>query len=205
MPEYIRQIKQITSITDHRRGKGVSENMRAYHPFHPCSGGNPIHTRFDSVGAPSIPSLGPKKRISRLPSFLMILFHEYAHVVVFDLTRGNCPVWLNEGIAEMFGRKQFTYPASERVQEAMKAAVIDVHRLEGSFTGLSSHEANRAYQQSYSMVSYLVTAYGWHRVNAILTALGKGMNITAAIASALQDYSLSYDGLVKEWRESLQR
>ena len=55
------------------------------------------------------------------------------------------------------------------------------------------------------MVSYLVTAYGWHRVNAILTALGKGMNITAAIASALQDYSLSYDGLVKEWRESLQR
>ena len=134
-----------------------------------------------------------------------ILFHEYAHVVVFDLTRGNCPVWLNEGIAEMFGRKQFTYPASERVQAAMKAAVIDVHRLEGSFTGLSSHEANRAYQQSYSMVSNLVTAYGWHRVNAILTALGKGMNITAAIASALQDYSLSYDGLVKEWRESLQR
>ena len=139
------------------------------------------------------------------PPMRAVLFHEYAHVVVFDLTRGNCPVWLNEGIAEMFGRKQFTYPASERAQAAMKAAVIDVHRLEGSFTGLSSHEASRAYQQSYSLVSYLVTAYGWHRVNAILSALGKGMNISAAIASALQDYSLSYDGLIREWRESLQR
>jgi tetratricopeptide (TPR) repeat protein len=139
------------------------------------------------------------------PPMRAILFHEYAHVVVFDLTRGNCPVWLNEGIAEMFGRKQFTPPAAKAGQAALKGTVIDVRRLEGSFSGLSSNEAALAYQQSYTLVNYLVTAYGWHRVNAILTALGKGLTISAAIASALQDYSLSYDGLIKEWRESLQR
>ncbi|MBK5275788.1 MAG: hypothetical protein JJE30_12135 [Desulfuromonadales bacterium] len=131
-----------------------------------------------------------------------ILFHEYTHVVVFDLTRGNCPVWLNEGIAEMFGRKQFSSPAAEHGHAAMKGGPIDFRKLEGSFTGLSTAEALRAYQQSYSMVNYLITAYGWHRVNAILTALGKGANITTAIASALQDYSLGYDGLIKEWQES---
>jgi tetratricopeptide (TPR) repeat protein len=134
-----------------------------------------------------------------------ILFHEYAHVVVFDLTRGNCPVWLNEGIAEMFGRRQFSHPSSEQVHAAIKGTAVDFRKLEGSFSGLSSKEAAGAYEQSYSMVNYLVTAYGWHRVNAILTALGKGMNISKVIASALQDYSLSYDGLIKEWSESLQR
>jgi len=134
-----------------------------------------------------------------------ILFHEYAHVVVFDLTHGNCPVWLNEGIAEIFGRKQFTHPAAVAGQTAMKEAAKDIRKLEGGFSGLSSNEAARAYQQSYSLVSYLVTAYGWHRVKAILTGLGKGMTISAAVAEALQDYSLSYDGLVKEWRESLQQ
>jgi len=139
------------------------------------------------------------------PPLRAILFHEYAHVVVFDLTRGNCPVWLNEGIAEMFGRKQFTFPMPEGGQAAQKGAAVDVRRLEGSFSGLSSHEATLAYQQSYSMVSYLVTAYGWHRVNAILTNLGKGMDITGAIASALQDYSLSYDGLVREWVDAMKR
>jgi tetratricopeptide (TPR) repeat protein len=139
------------------------------------------------------------------PPMRAVLFHEYAHVVVFDLTRGNCPVWLNEGIAEIFGRKQFTHPAAVAGQAAMKGAGTDIRRLEGSFGGLSSNEAARAYQQSYSLVSYLVTTYGWHRVNAILAGLGKGMNITAAIAAALQDYSLSYDGLIKEWRDSLQR
>jgi len=134
-----------------------------------------------------------------------ILFHEYAHVVVFDLTRGNCPVWLNEGIAEIFGRKEFDYTASAGAQAALKGAVIDIRRLEGSFSGLSSSEATRAYQQSYSLVHYLVGAYGWHRVNAILTGLGMGMNIASAIASALQDYSLTYDGLIKEWQESVLR
>jgi tetratricopeptide (TPR) repeat protein len=139
------------------------------------------------------------------PPIRAILFHEYAHVVVFDLTRGNCPVWLNEGIAEMFGRRQFSHPSAELAHAALKGAAVDFRKLEGGFSGLSSKEASVAYEQSYSMVNYLVTTYGWHRVKAILTSLGKGLNITAAIASALQDYSLGYDGLIKEWMEEMKR
>jgi hypothetical protein len=139
------------------------------------------------------------------PPIRAILFHEYTHVVVFDLTRGNCPVWLNEGIAEMFGRRQFSHPSVEQVYAFPKGTAEDFRKLEGGFSGLSSKEAIGAYEQSYSMVNYLVTGYGWHRVKAILTGLGKGMNISAAIASALQDYSLSYDGLIKEWRLSTKR
>jgi tetratricopeptide (TPR) repeat protein len=134
------------------------------------------------------------------PALRAILFHEYAHVVVFDLTHGNCPVWLNEGIAETFGRGQF-----HSTSAALKGPVMDVRRLEESFTSLSSAEAARAYQQSYTMVNYLVTTYGWHRVKAILVNLGKGLNMSAAVSSALKDYSLGYDGLVNEWRETLQR
>jgi tetratricopeptide (TPR) repeat protein len=139
------------------------------------------------------------------PPMRSILFHEYAHVVVYDLTRGNCPVWLNEGIAEMFGRRQFSSSAAEHGHAAMKGTAIDIRKLEGGFTGLSSADATRAYEQSYSLVNYIVTAYGWHRVKAILIGLGKGMNISAAITTALQDYSLGYDGLAKEWMETMKR
>lgn len=139
------------------------------------------------------------------PSLRSILFHEYAHVVVFDLTHGNCPLWLNEGIAEMYGRGQFTHPGVDGGPAAPKGPLIDIRRLEGSFTGLSSNDAALAYQQSYSMVNYLVTAYGWHRVKAILEGLGKGMTMAAAVASALHDYNVSYDGLVKEWMEAMKR
>jgi tetratricopeptide (TPR) repeat protein len=138
------------------------------------------------------------------PPMRGILFHEYAHVVVFDLTRGNCPVWLNEGIAEMFGRSQYnrSLPDGNRSATGRPA---DFKSLERSFTGLSGSQAAMAYQQSYSLVNYTVTTYGWHRVRQMLVNLGNGMNPEEAISAALQDYSITYEGLVKEWQEYIAR
>jgi tetratricopeptide (TPR) repeat protein len=132
-----------------------------------------------------------------------VLFHEYAHVVVYDLTKGNCPIWLNEGIAEMFGRKQLSDSRATHLQNPGKGAAVDIRKLEGSFTGLSTADASIAYQQSYSLVNYVVTAYGWHRIQQILTALGQGKGINEAVAAALQSYNLNYDELVKEWQNSV--
>jgi len=134
-----------------------------------------------------------------------VLFHEYAHVVVFDLTRGNCPLWLNEGVAEVFGRMQFNRPMAELGRAAHKNSFADFRKLESSFSGLSTKDASLAYQQSYALVNYLVTNYGWHRVNQILTGLGNGMNAEEAIAAALKEYSLTYAGLVHEWQEYIER
>jgi tetratricopeptide (TPR) repeat protein len=134
-----------------------------------------------------------------------VLFHEYAHVVVYDLTKGNCPIWFNEGIAEMFGRKQLSDSMAAHLQNTGKGAAVDIRKLEGSFTGLSTAEANSAYQQSYSLVNYVVNAYGWHRVKELLVNLGKGMSMDAAVAFVLQDYSVTYNGLINEWRENLQK
>ena len=139
------------------------------------------------------------------PGLRSVLFHEYAHVVVYDLTRGNCPLWLNEGIAEMFGRKQLNDARTIHPQATGKAATVDIRKLERSFSGLSTAEAGLAYQQSYSLVNYIVGAYGWHRIQQMLTVLGQGMNINDAVATTLRSYNLSYDGLVKEWQDAMMR
>jgi len=131
-----------------------------------------------------------------------VLFHEYAHVVVYDLTKGNCPVWLNEGIAEMFGRKQLSDAKVMGGRTTGSGAAVDIRKLEGSFAGLATADAANAYQQSYSLVKYVVATYGWHRIQQMLSALGQNMDINAAVASALESYNLGYDGLIKEWRES---
>lgn len=134
-----------------------------------------------------------------------VLFHEYAHVVIFDLTRGNCPLWLNEGIAEMFGRQQYNRPMAEFGRAARKQAFADFRKLESSFNSLSTADAGLAYQQSYALVNYMVTTYGWHRIKQLLVALGKGMAIDEAIILTLKDYNLTYDGVVAEWRASVDR
>jgi tetratricopeptide (TPR) repeat protein len=133
-----------------------------------------------------------------------ILFHEYAHVIVYDLTHGNCPLWLNEGIAEFFGNGQLGSSDMRQKQPAVKRSPVDLRTLEGNFSGLSTSQASAAYQNSYSVVNYLVTVYGWHRIKEILTNLGKGMKIDAAIAETLNDYSITYEGLIKEWNEAQQ-
>lgn len=138
------------------------------------------------------------------PSMRAILFHEYAHVVVFDLTRGNCPVWFNEGIAESFGRRQLeTRPDHTPATPLSRETAIDFSRLEKGFGGLSNKEAMLAYEQSYSIVNYFAATYGWHRVTALLTLLGKGKSFPAAMAEILGDYSLNYGGLVEDWRATL--
>ena len=139
------------------------------------------------------------------PAIRGVLFHEYAHVVIFDLTRGNCPLWLNEGIAEMFGRMQHNTPLPELGTALRSGTVMPFRSLETSFSGMAKSQAALAYQQSYALVNHMVIRYGWHTIRQILTDLGKGRNIDDAVSSALANHSQTYDGLTREWLESMKQ
>ena len=139
------------------------------------------------------------------PAMRGVLYHEYAHVVVFELTRGNCPLWLNEGIAEMFGRMQYSHPMLALDRAARTGKLMNFRKLEARFSDLSTPAAALAYEQSYSLVAYMVSTYGWHRVRQILAGLGNGLTFDASVGAALKDYNLNYDSLVKEWQASVER
>lgn len=133
-----------------------------------------------------------------------VLYHEYAHVVVFELTRGNCPLWLNEGIAEMFGRMQHNHSLPEFGRAARAGKLIDFKKLEANFADFSPANVSLAYQQSYAMVNYMVTTFGWHRIKQILSGLGGGLSFDDATKIALKDYNLNYEMLVNEWQTSVE-
>jgi len=134
-----------------------------------------------------------------------VLYHEYTHVVVQELTHGNCPTWLNEGLAELQGRKIFNQPMGELGKAAKKSGYIPFNRLEKGFTDLGAREAALAYQQSYSLVNFMVASYGWPKVSEILIHLGAGMNIGEAVKKALGDFGLDYDGMIAEWTSYMKR
>ncbi len=134
-----------------------------------------------------------------------VLFHEYAHVVVQEITHGNCPTWLNEGLAEFEGRKIFNHPMLELGKAAKSGSFVSFAKLEGGFTGLGSKEAALSYQQSYSLVNFMVTAYGWPKVTEILQNLGSGMKIAVAMKKAMADFGLDAEGVFEEWRGYMKR
>jgi tetratricopeptide (TPR) repeat protein len=134
-----------------------------------------------------------------------VLYHEYTHVVVQELTHGNCPTWLNEGLAELEGRKIFNPPLGELGKAAKQSQYVPFSRLEKGFTDLATRDAALAYQQSYALVNFMVSSYGWPKVTEILTNLGTGMPIAEAVKKSLGDFGLDYDGMIGEWTSYMKR
>jgi len=153
-------------------------------------------------GTIRLPFAGLKEVTPRVKE---VLFHEYAHVVVYDLTHGNCPTWLNEGVAEFFGRLNFNRPLNELGRAARSNSLIGFESLSSGFTGFSAKNANLAYQQSYAFVNHIVTTYGWHRITGILKLLGKGKSLESAFAQVFKDYTLNFEQIRGEWQTTLEQ
>lgn len=139
------------------------------------------------------------------PELRATLRHEYTHAVVIDLTRGNCPTWLNEGIAEIQGRLEHNPPLGELGKAVKSGDLLPLKRLDGYFMGLEGSEVRLAYEQSYSFVDFLVSSHGWHRIRIVLENLGSGFQAGEAMNRAFADVGTDYDGLFTQWREHITR
>ncbi|GFE58943.1 peptidase MA family metallohydrolase [Geobacter sp. AOG1] len=139
------------------------------------------------------------------PLLRNVLVHEYTHVVVFEMTKGNCPTWLNEGVAELEGRKEFNQPMAELGRVARHGGFLSFPLLERPFSTLSDKQVALAYQQSYALVNFMVARYGWQKIQEILRLLGNGKSVSDAIGVALADYGVDYSGVVTEWQGNMNK
>ncbi|OGX29055.1 MAG: hypothetical protein A3B78_03400 [Omnitrophica WOR_2 bacterium RIFCSPHIGHO2_02_FULL_67_20] len=130
-----------------------------------------------------------------------ILFHEYAHALIHDLSGGQCPLWLNEGLAEYEGRTQLQ-GSLERLKKARDAEqLIPWPELSARFSpSLSGEEVALAYEQAYSIVAYLTSRYGFWRVRRLLKAVGGGQGWEAAFAD---EFRMKLPRLERQWLEWL--
>ena len=130
-----------------------------------------------------------------------IMFHEYTHALIYDLTGGQCPTWLNEGLAEYQGRSQFSQPLRLLAQAFQTNALIPLTELSNHITGaLPAEQVGLAYEQSYSIVAYLIERYGYWRIRQVLKALGGGQAWETALAS---EFRMKLPRLEADWQEQL--
>ena len=122
------------------------------------------------------------------PAFRRILWHEYTHALIHDLSLNRCPAWLNEGLAEYQGSTQQAAPLT-RLRDAWMAApkrVLDVMALSSAFNYRASiEEASLAYEEARSIVGYLIERYGLWRLTRIVKRLGAGETFDAAFKAEL--------------------
>ena len=132
-----------------------------------------------------------------------ILYHEYSHVLVHFLANRNVPVWLNEGLAELAGRRIYPVPLVDLKKASDESQLLPWEGLAAPFSGLPSDRVRLGYEQSYSLVHFMVDRFGWHKMTQLLELLGTRKEWQAAIAEVYRDYGLDWPAILAEWQASL--
>jgi hypothetical protein len=128
-----------------------------------------------------------------------VIFHEYTHAVVKELSNGKAPVWLNEGLAQ-YEEGKSAAPYARALSGLASKGNLRLRPLEGSFMGLGPQEAGAAYVLSLSATEYIIREFGLSPVRSMLERLGEGMELQEAISACL---GVSYDELEKDWAASI--
>jgi hypothetical protein len=134
-----------------------------------------------------VPVQGLSSMTERLSSTLM---HELVHSFVYLKTRGRCPVWLNEGLAQWFQGRRSEQTAGALVQLAADSRYVSLAAFEGYWSNLDSGAAAYAYAVSLAAVEYLISQNGMRDLERLLDRLPQTGSGAAALRDVLRmDYA----------------
>lgn len=114
------------------------------------------------------------------PQLESVLRHELTHSFVHAAVP-HCPVWLNEGLAQLEEPQNLDVLTASLSRQAAASEFVPLPQLEGSFQGMTSEQAQRAYFESLSAVEYLRSAYGMDGLRRLLANLAGGTQPEAAL------------------------
>ena len=136
------------------------------------------------------------------PTVTRILYHEYTHAVVYDLTNGLLPTWLNEGLAEYEAWKQDEPPWTSLRQALGQGRLLSWQALSASFSAsATTTQAGLAYEQAHHIVRYLVERYRFWRIKRLLKAVKEGTPFEQALQA---EFRVKPARLEEDWRAWLQ-
>jgi len=127
--------------------------------------------------------------------------HELSHIVVglaTDNPYGNLPRWLDEGLAMV---SEGVMPAgnASALRSAIRAdGLISVRSLSGYAN--DPDEVDLFYGEVYSLVEFMLKAFGKEKMSALLSTFREGLAQEQALQQA---YGFGLAELDRQWRESL--
>lgn len=136
-------------------------------------------------------------------AFKRLIYHEYTHAVIYDLTEGNCPRWLNEGLAVYEESKILEPDLSQLKNAIVKNSLIPLDELDSVLsTNKNPRTLNLAYLESYSFVEYLLDRWNFYVIRAILENFKNGQTTEKAFSNVVYR---SMKKLNSNWHDYLER
>jgi hypothetical protein len=132
----------------------------------------------------------PLGGLSRLdPRAQAVLRHEMTHAFVHSKTRGQCPRWLHEGLAQIMEGRRLSRADTAKVAELLRR----IEPAEWESEGFS-------YPAALSLTLFLQERRGFDGLIWTLDEMGDGLDVDAALR---RTYGLDHAGLCRVWAETL--
>jgi tetratricopeptide (TPR) repeat protein len=105
------------------------------------------------------------------PDLARVLKHELTHSFVRQITLGHCPIWFNEGLAQLEDGSTTAALGSQLARALASGQTPPFSSLEGGFMNLPTDQAQVAYAKSLAALEYLRDTFGMGEVRRILRQL----------------------------------
>jgi len=120
------------------------------------------------------------------------MVHEFTHLMVDEMTKGNYNRWWTEGVAQYTEKKITGFEFATPFNGKQHLYYYTLDNLEKNFDKL---DQSVAYWEALQAVDFIVDKYGEEKIYAIIHYLSKGDSMTRAVENALgTDYeTFSHD------------
>ncbi len=106
------------------------------------------------------------------------MVHEFTHLIVDNITKGNYPLWFTEGLA-LYSEYVITdYEWGKNIEDNN---IYTIDELNNKFNELDQY---LAYTQSFRVVKHIVDEYGFEVIDTILQKLSEGYGFEKAFEKA---------------------
>lgn len=95
------------------------------------------------------------------------ILHEYVHLLIHHLGKGNVPRWLNEGFAEYFSSKKHHY---ENIKALIKQnEFMPISQLDTAITGGNTPQTMiTAYEEAALCIAFFYEKYSMHKLKQMI-------------------------------------
>ncbi len=111
-----------------------------------------------------------------------ILWHEYSHAIVWQLSRGKCPSWLNEGLA-VYHEEAILSKRLGELSQMDAGYLLPINELIPIMENLQGQNPKvlaRGYMTAYIGAAYLYSRYSSKSIHDLLGDLAQGKTVQEA-------------------------
>jgi tetratricopeptide (TPR) repeat protein len=128
-----------------------------------------------------------------------VLKHELTHSFVQQVAVGRCPVWFNEGLAQLEEGATTAALGNRLARGYHKAPAYSA--LESSFMELPEDVVGMAYAKSLAAVEYLRETYGLGEIRRLLKSMSGSPNFSSLLQEELRLTYLALEDAVAAYLE----